>query len=266
MPVEPDMVLGVRSRRPGRAWTEWFSEGIQELAAKDKRVMAITAAMPDGTGLMKFRERFPDRFIDAGIAEQHAIAFSSGLAIAGLRPVAAIYSTFLQRGYDQVFQEVALQNLPVMFAIDRAGLVGEDGYSHHGLFDIAFLRAFPNMTLMAPKDGPELKAMLHFAMTLEGPCAMWRRRSAIIVQLRFKEHTDTELLCHAIEASMDSKEFFLRKAIGWALREHSKSDPDIVVEFVTAHADELSGLSKREALKVLKKKGVVEGVGWHQAD
>jgi 1-deoxy-D-xylulose-5-phosphate synthase len=172
MPVEPDMVVPARPRRPGRAWTAWFSEGIQELAESDKRVVAITAAMPDGTGLMDFREKFPDRFVDAGIAEQHAVAFSSGLAIAGLRPIAAIYSTFLQRGYDQVFQEVALQNLPVMFAIDRAGLVGEDGYSHHGLFDIAFLRTFPNMTLMAPKDGPELKAMLKFGITLDGPSAI----------------------------------------------------------------------------------------------
>ncbi len=172
MPVEPDMVVPARPRRPGRAWTAWFSEGIQELAESDKRVVAITAAMPDGTGLMDFRKKFPDRFVDAGIAEQHAVAFSSGLAVAGLRPIAAIYSTFLQRGYDQVFQEVALQGLPVMFAIDRAGLVGEDGYSHHGLFDIAFLRTFPNMTLMAPKDGPELKAMLKFGLTLDGPSAI----------------------------------------------------------------------------------------------
>ena len=172
MPVEPDMVQPFRPKRPGRAWTAWFGEAVEELAAVDKRVMAITAAMPDGTGLMGFREKFPDRFIDAGIAEQHAIAFSSGLAVAGLRPIAAIYSTFLQRGYDQVFQEVTLQNLPVIFAIDRAGLVGEDGYSHNGVFDIAFLRALPNMTLMSPKDGPELKDMLAFGLKLEGPSAI----------------------------------------------------------------------------------------------
>ena len=172
MPVEPDMVQPQRSRRPGRAWTKWFAESIERLAGKDKRVTAITAAMPDGTGLTGFSEKYPDRFIDAGIAEQHAIAFGSGLAVAGLRPVVAIYSTFLQRGYDQVFQEVALQNLPVMFVLDRAGLVGEDGYSHNGVFDIAFLRTFPNLTLMSPKDGPELGAMMALGLTLDGPCAV----------------------------------------------------------------------------------------------
>lgn len=172
MPIEPDMVQPARVRRPGRAWTKWFAEAAEELAEKDPRVIAITAAMPDGTGLMGFRDKFPDRFIDAGIAEQHAIAFGSGLAVAGMRPILAIYSTFLQRGYDQVFQEVTLQNLPVVFCIDRAGLVGEDGYSHNGVFDIAFLRTFPNMVLMAPKDGPELKSMLAFGLQHDTPCAI----------------------------------------------------------------------------------------------
>ncbi len=172
VPVEPSVVLPRRSLRKGRSWTAWFAEGMDELAAKDKRVMALTAAMPDGTGLMEFRDKYPDRFVDAGIAEQHAIAYASGLATSGMRPVAAIYSTFLQRGYDQVFQEVALQNLPVMFALDRAGLVGEDGYSHNGVFDLAYLRTFPNMTLMSPKDGVELKAMLAFGLTLNSPSAV----------------------------------------------------------------------------------------------
>jgi 1-deoxy-D-xylulose-5-phosphate synthase len=172
MPVEPDMVQPERVRRPGRAWTKWFAEAAEERAEEDSRVMAITAAMPDGTGLMGFRDKFPDRFIDAGIAEQHAIAFGSGLAVAGMRPILAIYSTFLQRGYDQVFQEVALQNLPVVFCIDRAGLVGEDGYSHNGVFDIAYLRTFPNMVLMAPKDGLELKSMLAFGLGHDTPCAI----------------------------------------------------------------------------------------------
>ncbi len=163
-------VVPAREEPPkARAWTSWFGDSLEELAAKDERVFALTAAMPDGTGLMSYAEKFPDRYVDAGIAEQHAVAFASGLATAGLRPVAAIYSTFLQRAYDQVFQEVALQHLPVVFAMDRAGLVGEDGPSHHGVFDIAYLRTFPGMTLMAPKDGPELRAMLAFAITLKGP-------------------------------------------------------------------------------------------------
>ena len=178
MPVEPDMVQPSRVRKPGQAWTKWFSESIERLAGKDQRVTAITAAMPDGTGLTGFSEKYPDRFIDAGIAEQHAVAFGSGLAVAGLRPVVAIYSTFLQRGYDQIFQEVALQNLPVMFVIDRAGLVGEDGYSHNGVFDIAFLRTLPNLTLMSPKDGPELGEMMAFGLTLDGPCALRIARGA----------------------------------------------------------------------------------------
>jgi 1-deoxy-D-xylulose-5-phosphate synthase len=175
VPCEPAVVQPSAPARPGRngrAWTEWFAEGVEELAEHDRRVVAITAAMPDGTGLMRFRERFPERFIDAGIAEQHAVALASGLATSGLRPVAAIYSTFLQRGYDQVFQEVALQNVPVLFALDRAGLVGEDGPTHHGVFDVAYLRTLPNMTLMAPRDGEELKQMLAFGLTLPGPAAV----------------------------------------------------------------------------------------------
>ncbi|MDP6930632.1 MAG: 1-deoxy-D-xylulose-5-phosphate synthase [Planctomycetota bacterium] len=168
VPVEPKIILPASaSKKKGRSWTAWFSEGIDELAQKDSRVLAITAAMPDGTGLMEFREKFPDRFIDAGIAEQHAVALSSGLATAGMRPVAAIYSTFLQRGYDQVFQEVLLQGVPVMFCMDRAGLVGEDGATHNGAFDIAYLRTIPGIVLMAPKDGLELKEMMAFGLTLE---------------------------------------------------------------------------------------------------
>jgi 1-deoxy-D-xylulose-5-phosphate synthase len=170
VPVEPCVLQPVVPiTKPGRSWTEWFGEGMATLTEKDPRVLAITAAMPDGTGLMEYRDRFPDRFVDAGIAEQHAVALASGLATAGMRPVCAIYSTFLQRGYDQVFQEVILQRLPVVFAMDRAGLVGEDGATHNGLYDIAYLRCMPGMVLMAPKDGPELHEMMQFALTLPGP-------------------------------------------------------------------------------------------------
>ncbi len=172
VPVEPPVLLPAQAPQRGRSWTDWFAQGVEQLAEQDPRIVAITAAMPDGTGLMKFRDRFPDRFVDAGIAEQHAVAFASGLATAGMRPVAAIYSTFLQRGYDQVFQEVALQNVPVLFALDRAGLVGEDGPTHNGLFDIAYLRTLPNLVLMAPRDGEELLAMLQFGARLDGPAAI----------------------------------------------------------------------------------------------
>jgi 1-deoxy-D-xylulose-5-phosphate synthase len=173
VPVEPCVLQPVVPlSKPGRSWTEWFGEGMQLLAEKDPRVLAITAAMPDGTGLMEFRDKFPERFLDAGIAEQHAVAMASGLATAGMRPICAIYSTFLQRGYDQVFQEVILQRLPVVFAMDRGGLVGEDGATHNGLYDIAYLRCMPGIVLMSPKDGPELHEMMQFALTLPGACGI----------------------------------------------------------------------------------------------
>ncbi|MBL8732449.1 MAG: 1-deoxy-D-xylulose-5-phosphate synthase [Planctomycetes bacterium] len=170
VPVEPCVLQPVVPlQKPGRTWTEWFGDGLRTLAKKDPRLIAITAAMPDGTGLMEFRDEFPERFVDAGIAEQHAVALASGLATSGMRPVCAIYSTFLQRGYDQVFQEVILQRLPVVFAMDRAGLVGEDGATHNGLYDIAYLRCMPGLVLMAPKDGVELHEMLAFSLTLDTP-------------------------------------------------------------------------------------------------
>jgi len=178
VPAEPQVILPAKAKKTAAAWTDWFGEAIEDLAARDRRVVAITAAMPDGTGLLRYRDKFPDRFVDAGIAEQHAVAFASGLATAGLRPVAAIYSTFLQRGYDQVFQEVLIQNVPVLFCMDRAGIAGEDGCTHNGLFDIAFLRTMPNIVLMAPKDGPELRAMMDFALTLDGPAAIRYPRGA----------------------------------------------------------------------------------------
>jgi 1-deoxy-D-xylulose-5-phosphate synthase len=157
-----------------------FGEEIVKLAEEDKRVVAITAAMKEGTGLTHFAERFPKRFYDVGIAESHAVTFAAGLATQGLRPVVAIYSTFLQRAYDQIVHDVCLQNLPVTFAIDRAGIVGEDGATHQGIFDISFLRHIPNMTIMAPKDGKELREMLRFALILNMPSAIRYSRGSIV--------------------------------------------------------------------------------------
>ncbi|HUV04634.1 MAG TPA: 1-deoxy-D-xylulose-5-phosphate synthase [Armatimonadota bacterium] len=153
-------------------YTELFAETLVELAEKDERIVAITAAMPDGTGLCKFAERFPTRFFDVGIAEQHAVTFAAGLAAAGLRPVVAAYSTFLQRAYDQIVHDVCLQKLPVVFAIDRAGLVGEDGPTHHGAFDLSYLRHIPNMVIAAPADGVELREILRLAFQHQGPFAI----------------------------------------------------------------------------------------------
>lgn len=154
------------------SYSDVFGKAITEIAESDKRVVAITAAMKEGTGLSEFAERFPGRFYDVGIAEPHAVTFAAGLASQGLRPVVAIYSTFLQRAYDEIIHDVCLQNLPVIFAIDRAGIVGEDGATHQGIFDISFLRHIPNILFMSPKDGLELKDMLRFAINHNGPSAI----------------------------------------------------------------------------------------------
>ncbi|MFP4036517.1 MAG: 1-deoxy-D-xylulose-5-phosphate synthase [Desulfobacteraceae bacterium] len=151
------------------SYTEVFGDTMVELGRVDPTLFAITAAMPEGTGLVKFAEAFPERFQDTGIAEQHAVTFAAGLATEGLRPVVAIYSTFMQRAYDQVIHDVCLQQLPVVFCLDRAGLVGEDGSTHHGPFDISFMRILPNMIVMSPKDENELRHMLYTALRQPGP-------------------------------------------------------------------------------------------------
>ena len=149
-----------------------FGKCLSGLAEKDPRIIAITAAMKEGTGLDCFSEQFPDRIYDVGIAEQHAVTFAAGLAAGGLRPVVAVYSTFLQRAYDQIVHDVCLQKLPVVFAVDRCGFVGEDGPTHHGLFDISYLRHIPNLTVLAPKDTDELMLMLAWALNHDGPSAI----------------------------------------------------------------------------------------------
>ena len=153
-------------------YTDVFSKKICQLAQENPRIVAVTAAMPDGTGLKAFSRRFPNPFFDVGIAEEHAVTSAAGMAAAGLRPVVAVYSSFLQRGYDQVVHDVCLQDLPVLFCIDRAGLVGSDGETHQGIFDYSYLTSVPNMTVMAPKNLWELRDMLDFAMTYERPLAI----------------------------------------------------------------------------------------------
>ena len=142
-----------------------------DLAEADRRIVAISAAMPEGTGLADFRKQFPDRCFDVGNAEQHAATFAAGLAAEGLKPVVAIYSTFLQRAYDQILHDVCIESLPVVFAIDRGGLVGEDGATHHGLFDLSYLRSLPNMIVAAPKDEDELRRLLKTGLDCDGPFA-----------------------------------------------------------------------------------------------
>ncbi len=173
--VEPfDVATGkpLKEKSKTPSFTSVFGKTIVELARGDRRIVAITAAMPGGTGLDEFAKEFPERFFDVGIAEQHGITFAAGLATQGFRPVCAIYSTFMQRAYDQILHDVCLQNLPVVFALDRAGIVGADGATHQGLFDISYLRSIPNIIIMAPKDEDELRHMLKTAIESGRPCAV----------------------------------------------------------------------------------------------
>jgi 1-deoxy-D-xylulose-5-phosphate synthase len=194
----------------GHTFTEVFGETLTDLAAKDRRIVAITSAMCDGTGLMDFREKFPDRFYDVGIAESAAVDFAAGMAKSGLRPVVCIYSTFLQRSFDQIFQEVALQNLPVVFCVDRAGLVGSDGPTHHGLMDIGYTRMLPNMVLTAPADAAEMRRVLAFALTHDQP---------VVIRYPKEYVTAKEFACAALDTPFElGKCVFVTKSEKPALR------------------------------------------------
>ena len=172
--VDPFDVLTGESKKEKKnpSYTDVFSKTICQLAEKDPKITAVTAAMPDGTGLKRFSRLYPDRFFDVGIAEEHSVTSAAGMAAGGLKPVVAVYSSFLQRGFDQVLHDVCIQNLPVVFAVDRAGLVGSDGETHQGIFDLSFLSAIPNMSIFAPKNLWELKAGLEFAVSFGGPFAI----------------------------------------------------------------------------------------------
>ena len=172
--AEPfNIETGVPSNPRDKAnYTDVFSTVMMKLGQRDEKVVAITAAMPDGTGLKRFKNAYPERFFDVGIAEEHAVTFAAGLAAGGLKPVVAVYSSFLQRAYDQILHDVCIQNLPVVFAIDRAGLVGSDGETHQGIFDLSYLSSIPNMHIMAPKNKWELSDMLKFAVEFDAPIAI----------------------------------------------------------------------------------------------
>ncbi len=174
-----DPAAGVVAKAPAKlSYTQVFGDWLTDMAARDERLVAITPAMREGSGLVRFSQAFPDRYFDVGIAEQHAVTFAAGLACAGMRPVVAIYSTFLQRAYDQLIHDVALQNLPVVFAIDRAGIVGADGATHIGAYDLSYLRCIPNLTVMAPADENECRQMLYTAFMLGTPAAVRYPRGA----------------------------------------------------------------------------------------
>jgi 1-deoxy-D-xylulose-5-phosphate synthase len=171
-PYNAQTGLPVKTNGKPPSYTEVFADCLTDLADADDRIVAITAAMPAGTGLSRFAMRHPHRFFDVGIAEQHAVTFAGGLAVAGKRPFVAVYSTFLQRAYDQIIHDICIQNLAVTFCLDRAGIVGADGATHTGMFDIAYMRSLPNMTVMAPKDESELRHMLATALSIDGPVAI----------------------------------------------------------------------------------------------
>lgn len=190
------------SKAKEAGFSEVFGNILCDLAAEDPRIVGITAAMPSGTGMNRFQKEFNNRFIDVGIAEQHAVTLAAGLSTAGMRPVFAVYSTFLQRAYDQMLHDVCMQNLPVIFAIDRAGLVGPDGETHHGVFDLSYLMHMPNMTLMAPKDGLELRAMFQYALTLDGPVAIrYPRGTAYLEKSSHPDGLITVPMCHVTEGT-----------------------------------------------------------------
>ena len=189
---DPD--VGIVPKAPGKpAYTQIFGDWLCDMAALDPRLVGITPAMREGSGLVRFSQEYPDRYFDVGIAEQHAVTFAAGLACDGIKPVVAIYSTFLQRAYDQLIHDVAIQNLPVVFAIDRAGLVGADGPTHAGSFDLTYLRCIPNMTVMTPSDENECRQMLYTAFQMDSPSAVRYPRGAGIGVTPIKEMKALEI-------------------------------------------------------------------------
>ena len=237
-------------KKANPAYTNIFANALIELAKEDEKVVGITAAMPDGTGISKFGKEFPERTFDVGMAEQHGVAFAGALAIEGFRPVAAIYSTFLQRAYDQVVHDICLMNLDVTFALDRAGIVGEDGATHQGLYDIAFLRTLPNMVVMAPKDENELRHMLKTAVYHKGPAALrYPRGSGLGVPLDeemkeleigkgevIKDGSDIAILAygHTVDGAMMVSNMFEKEGVSVAVinaRFAKPVDKDLIVQY-----------------------------------
>lgn len=208
-------------------YTDWFSETMQDLGKEREDIVAVCAAMPDGTGLSAFAQAYPDRFFDVGIAEEHAVTFAAGMAAGGLKPVVAVYSTFFQRAYDQILHDVCIGRLPVVFAVDRAGIVGNDGETHQGIFDLSFLSMMPNMTVLAPKNGQELEQMLHFAAGYkDGPVAVRYPRGMAWTGLPDK----AEKICYAKAEILSEESGILLWAAGsmvhtaWEVKERLQRD------------------------------------------
>lgn len=257
----------VKGKSSSKSFSDVFGETLIQLARKNPKILAISAAMPTGTGLKNFVKEFPERFVDVGIAEQHAVTLAAGMAIQGLRPIFAVYSTFLQRAYDQVLHDVCIQDLPVVFAIDRAGLVGNDGETHHGVYDLAFLLHIPNLTVLAPKDGNDLRAALVYAFTkAEGPVAIrYPRGTAYSYNESFQ--------CDLEDEWIDQKSSITLVAVGTM---HAKAveaikllnEKGIAVNLLSKkwlksrdHLEDLSLLSHSKTVVTLEDHSIIGGYG-----
>ena len=269
-------------KKANPAYTNVFADTLIDLAKENEKIVGITAAMPDGTGISKFGKVFPNRTFDVGMAEQHGVAFAGALAIEGFKPVAAIYSTFLQRAYDQVVHDICLMNLDVTFALDRAGIVGEDGATHQGLYDIAFLRTLPNMVVMAPKDENELRHMLKTAINHKGPVAMrYPRGSGLGVPLDeeikeleigkgevVKDGSDIAIVAygHTVDCAKNVSDMFEKEGVSVAVinaRFAKPIDKDLIVEYskgvrciVTTEEHSLKGGFGSAVLEALQEENV----------
>lgn len=263
-----------------------FARKLTDLASKDSRIVAVSAAMMEGTGLDSFHDTFPGRAFDVGIAEGHAVTFAAGLAKAGLKPFVAIYSTFMQRAYDQIIEDVCLQNLPVVLCIDRAGIVGADGETHHGIFDLSYLKHMPNMVIMAPKDGSELELMMEFASSYDGPCAIRyprgtalqskKKRNIILGKAeRLKEGKNVEIwaLGSMVEKALEASEILKENGIIAGVVNASfvcPIDKDMLLEssgkvslIVTVEDNVIPGGMGEEINNILINTGVkVVNIGW----
>ena len=269
-----DIETGVPLHKQSKAhYTDVFSTVMKKMGEREPKLVAITAAMADGTGLKRFRNLYPERFFDVGIAEEHAVTFAAGMAKSGLKPVFAVYSSFLQRAYDQILHDVCLQNLPVVFAIDRAGLVGKDGATHQGIFDLSYLATIPNLTIMAPKNKWELSDMLKFAIAADTPmairyprgdaCDLWKEKRAPI------ESGKAEVLCEGMEVALFAIGSMVETAwkVMEKLQERGISATVVNARFAAPLDKEcICGLAQKHRLLVTLEENVASGgMGEHVA-
>ena len=253
---------GESAKKKSRSWSQAFGEALVELAERDDKIVAITPAMREGSGLTEFSKRFPERFFDVGIAEQHAATFSAGLATQGLKPVLCYYSTFMQRAYDQIIHDIALQKLPVVLAVDRAGLVGEDGPTHHGAFDLSYLRCIPNMVVSAPKDEIELRNLLYTALKQrEFPFAIRYPRGAVVENILGEGREFKEIPIGSWELLKfgTSKVAILATgiAVSWSLKAYDLLKEFHGIEPTVVNARFIKPLDREMLKKVAEHHGVI---------